>query len=332
MELADVGRALRAHKVLVTVLFLVTAAAAVATFTQARLSYQTKAAMVVLSPTKQVPTGSTSGSTPDRVINPFLNFGGSQETAAQVLTVRMSDDAVGLRLEEDGISGEWTFAVLGDSGSVIQVTATGPDAASSSESAEHILDSATEEFATLQREAGAPEDQLIRVAVVNTPSTPEPVYDTKIRMAVLVAALGCLLTLAIAMAIEGVRRGRRTRQSASLASDGEGDESAGADPRSAVDERSGRAPDDGSPGVDRTDDALVVNGSGGDHRAEDAVMEHDDDFLLDGLLDEDPLDEDPLDEDALDEDAARSISVRDLPRPVPSMFGRSTTHDLLRQR
>jgi hypothetical protein len=210
MDLGEVGRIVLKHKVVAGILLVATVGAAAAAFMKAPLPYQTEAALVVLAPIKQVPTGPQTTDDVARTVNPFLNFGGSQETAAQVLVVRMSDDVVGQKLETAGVRSEWKFDIKGGAGPVIQVTATGSTAAQSEASAQQILAAATDQLATLQRDAGSPDDQMIRAAIVNTPSDPQPVYDTKIRLSLLVAALGLLLTVAVPLAIEGVKRARAT--------------------------------------------------------------------------------------------------------------------------
>jgi hypothetical protein len=320
MDLADIGRALRRHLLLSLCLVILTLMAAAAIFTEARLTYATKAAMVVLSPTKQVATGSAAegdDEVEERIVNPFLNFGGSQETAAQVLTVRMSDDAVGRRLEEDGLRDEWTFAVRGDSGSVIEITSTGPDPATASASADLILAAAADEFATLQREAGAPDDQLIRIAVVNTPSDPEPVYDAKIRMAVMVGALGALLTVSVVMVTDSLGRARRARRQGAM--DREHDE----DPEARhLDDRSDEVVLDDDPVDVDLVGAGSVNGSGTSYPGDDEPpLGVDDALLLDALLDDTPP-----------EDASSLFRGPRLAPSDPAIFHRAPAHDLVQRR
>ena len=259
MDLGDLGRVLRHRKILVSVLLMVTAVASVAGFTRSKVQYKTQASLVVLAPSKPVVPGSKS-TDEARSINPFLSFGGSQETAAQVLLVRMSDDAIGLKLEEAGVRGEWKFEIKGGSGPLIQVTATeaSPDQARSS--AGHILDAAGEQLTALQREAGSPDDQMIRMSVVNTPNTPEAVYDGKIRSTALVVALGLLLTIGVPMAVEGVARGRADR--ADAARDDEQDELEGQDEKD--EQTAGSGSTDASPPPALVDNQLPVLAEGAD--------------------------------------------------------------------
>jgi hypothetical protein len=178
-------------------------------FMKVPLQYTSQAQLVVLSPTKPVVAGAATPSEPTPAVNPFLAFGGSQEVAAQVLLVRMSDDSVGRRLADDGVVGEWKFDIRGGSGPLLQITATEATPEQASASAEKIMTVATNEFARLQRDAGAPDDQQIRVSVVNVPSKAEPVFDGKIRTSVLVAALGLLAAIGVPLSIEGIARARR---------------------------------------------------------------------------------------------------------------------------
>ncbi len=221
MDLADVTRALKHHKVLVGTLISLTIVAAAFVFVHVPQRFKTTAALVVLSPTKPVVPGAKSADEAVQTVNPFLSFGGSQETAAQVLQLRMSDDAVGHQLEDVGVRGVWTFEIKGGSGPLISVTATEATADAARASADHILATAADQFASLQREAGSPPDQMIRVSVVNTPAPPEPVYDDKIRTTALVAMLGLLATIAIPLAVEGASRARAARRADGTDGDGQ---------------------------------------------------------------------------------------------------------------
>jgi hypothetical protein len=213
MELAEVGRAVLKHKFIAGTLLAATVAGSVAGFVKTPTTYQTEASLVVLAPTKQVstapsPAGNAGGV---QTVNPFLSFGGSQETAAQVLMVRMSDDEVANELDGLGVNSQWKFEVKGGSGPVINVTATGATPDKALASAQHIVDTAMDQLTKLQNDAGSPQDQLIKASEVTTPSVPTRVYDTNLRVAVLIAALGLLLTIGIPNAIEGVKRGRARR-------------------------------------------------------------------------------------------------------------------------
>ena len=169
MDLADIWHAVRKHKVISGLLLCITVAASVGAFLKAPVTYQTEADMVVLASTRQVANGADAA-TPDgsRTVNPFLSFGGSQGTAAQVLKVRMSDDTVGNQLKDEGVDDEWKFEVIGD---VIQITARGATPGQAIASAQHIIDAGTDQLGALQREAGSPDDQVLRASVVTAPTS-----------------------------------------------------------------------------------------------------------------------------------------------------------------
>jgi uncharacterized protein involved in exopolysaccharide biosynthesis len=190
---------------IVVPLLLLTVGGTVAAFSSAPPEYQTKASLVVLSPQTEV------GIDPNvpKDVNAFLNFGGSQEVAAQVLQVRMSDTKLVERLESEGVGGSWTFEVQGGSGPLIDVVVTEETPERALASANRVLDLATSELADLQTEAGSPKPQLIRLSVVSSPSDPEQQYKKKIRAATVLAALGIAAALGATLATEGVLRGRR---------------------------------------------------------------------------------------------------------------------------
>jgi uncharacterized protein involved in exopolysaccharide biosynthesis len=235
MNLSETLGVARRRKWLLIPLVVLSVALSVAAFLVTPASYEAKSSLVLLAPT-QVVEGDT---TP---VNPFLNFGGSQDTAAQVLQVRMGDDQVHERLEDEGVTGEWTFEIEGSAGplSVITVEEDSPKAAI--RSAAIIAETAQEQFTDMQIQAGSPEAQLINLKAVTTPGTTKTITQARIRNAAAVLALGLALSIGLVFAVEGVSRSRRRAAAADTAAAADDEErtNGASPPWSGDDEGDGR--------------------------------------------------------------------------------------------
>ena len=118
MSMRDSLRILRRRWYVLVPGLLVGLVLTVAVFRATPPEFEATASLVVLSPTEVV------GQQADGPINPFLNFGGSQDTAAQVLGVRMGDAKVLEELEKNGVKGDWKFEIQGTAGPLSLVTVT----------------------------------------------------------------------------------------------------------------------------------------------------------------------------------------------------------------
>jgi hypothetical protein len=215
MSLVALLAILRSRRWLVLGMGAAAVLAAAAVFLAVPLSYTATASMVVLSPTRPVTPGVAMSEDDRPTANPYLLFGGSQATAAQVLNVRMTDDGVADEVARRGVSGDWKVEFQGATGPLLVVEATEATPAHAVASAAAVVDVATEQFAALQLDAGSPEEQVLQMAVVTVPADPSTEYQAKLRATVLVLGMGFGATVALPLALEGIARRRPAKSTGS---------------------------------------------------------------------------------------------------------------------
>lgn len=203
MNFSETIGILRQRKWTLIPMLLLTVVLVVAAFVKTPALYEANSSLVLLAPTQVI------GEAADTVVNPFLNFGGSQDTAAQVLQARMGDDLIAEALADQGVDGEWTFEIQGGGGPLGIITVQEDSSKAAIKSAGLIAASAQEQFVQMQVEAGSPAAQLISLKNLTTPNTTETVNKNKVRNAAAVGAAMLLLTLGLIFGLEGISRSRR---------------------------------------------------------------------------------------------------------------------------
>lgn len=206
MSLQDAFRVLNRRRVFVVPLLLLTVGLATVAFAITPKQYEAVSSLVVLTPT-EVP-----GAEVDGPVNPFLNFGGSQVTAAEVLAVRMGDATVLKQLEEAGVETDWTFEVQSETGPLALVTVLGPGVEEVTAATQEIVAAAQSQFNAIQLDAGSPESQLVRLDLVSSPAEPDAIIGNRLRNAIAVLGAGIVGTVLLAFAVEGISRSRSRRK------------------------------------------------------------------------------------------------------------------------
>jgi hypothetical protein len=196
-----------------------TALAVTFTARTAAPSWQATGTVVLLGPaaTGEVMPGSGE---PVRM-NPYLEFGGALEVAADVMSKVMSGDTMVERLRAKGATAPYEVGTGVDGASpVINVIATGDDPDQAKVTVQVVIRELRAELSRRQAAVGAPRAQFIRVEQVTTPGTAKRLMGSTLRAAAAVLALGVVLTFALAFLADalGERRAARRRRATTMAS------------------------------------------------------------------------------------------------------------------
>jgi hypothetical protein len=195
---------------------LVAGAAAYYTVQTIPASYEATGTLVLLGPAKSgepVP-----GEPPPAPINPFLELGGSLDVTGDVLTKVMLSDGVVARVAKQGGTAPYEVGTGSDGGSpIMNIVATGPDDAEAQNTVKVVAAELAKELQQRQEQAGSPPSQFIRFQEVSLPTKSKALLGSKFRAGAVVAALGLMLTFALAFLVDGIaerRSGRRSRRNA----------------------------------------------------------------------------------------------------------------------
>jgi hypothetical protein len=193
----------------VLVMFALTAAGLAATLRAVPPTYEERSSLLLLIPPFSGPVGQREPA------NPYLSFGGSLTTTAQIMVSAMNQDTtVTDALKRDGARA--AFQVLpdpfGESPS-LTIVVTDKDPKMVSLTVGKVLDATKKELASRQEAAGAPSSLWIVAKQVIAPGKPRLLRSGQLRAGAAVGALGLVLTILAAMAVEGLARTRAARRS-----------------------------------------------------------------------------------------------------------------------
>jgi len=147
--------------------------------------------------------------------NAYLDFGGTLEITAEILSKIMMSPATAEQLQARGLTAEYEVGTGSDGGSpIINIIATGPDPEIAKATVQGIAGQIRNELQRRQSAAGAPKEDFIRVDQVTTPTSAERQLGSKLRAAAAAGALGLALTFGLAFLAESVaeRRAAKERQ------------------------------------------------------------------------------------------------------------------------
>lgn len=183
----------------------------VGVFSVVKPQYRAGGTLVLLGPKALPSTDQPDG--PPVARNPLLDLGGLS-VVTEVMTQRMTDEAVVRRLERAGASPDFEVQQnLETRSPLLVVTAD----AATAEKAEHSLDvvfqGISSELLAIQRQDGAvgPE-QLIRARTLRQDDRARALQGSRTRAVGAAMVLGLFLTLAVVFGLEGLDRARRARQ------------------------------------------------------------------------------------------------------------------------
>jgi capsular polysaccharide biosynthesis protein len=187
----------------VLVMCAVTAAGLAASFRAVPPTYTANSTLLLLMPP-------WSGADGDREpTNPYLSFGGSLVTTAQVMVAAMNQDSMVEALQREGARA--AFEVQPDpwgESPTLTIVASDKDPNKASVTLGKVVEATKRELASRQETAGAPKELRILAQQVIAPGTPSLVRSAQMRAAAAVGALGLVLTILLAVAVEGFIRNR----------------------------------------------------------------------------------------------------------------------------
>jgi uncharacterized protein involved in exopolysaccharide biosynthesis len=171
------------------------------------LAYDVKASILLLPPTSSVTvTGKTQTG------NPFLYLGGL-DVVAGVLERSVTDSESVQSIIPRGSKAKYTVQQdAAVSGSVLQVQASDTSPAGAFSTLNSVVDLATTKLQTLQNEVQAKPSDQVRLLVITNNTVAVPDYASLIRLLIVVAAAGIVLTLFVAVFIDAAVRRRRSRR------------------------------------------------------------------------------------------------------------------------
>ena len=208
MDFATTIRILLSRWYVVLPSLALTAAAAFFATQAVTPSFESSGSMVLLGPAIGAPT---SGEKPPQV-NAYLEFGGTLETTAEVLSRATLSDATAKRLRAAGATAEYEVGTGSDGGSpIINIVATGTSPGAARKTVIAIERELARQLQARQVAAKAPREQFIRMERVAPPTEPKELLGSKLRAAAAAAALGVALTFSLAFLVKGIteRRNRR---------------------------------------------------------------------------------------------------------------------------
>lgn len=189
----------------VLVMFTVTVAGLAATFRAVPPTYTANSTLLLLMP----PWSGADGKR--EAANPYLSFGGSLVTTAQVMVAAMNQDSMVEALQLDGARSAYEVQPdpWGES-PTLAISASDKDPNKASLTLGKVVDATKRELASRQEAAGAPAQLRIVAQQVIAPGNPTLVRSDQMRAAAAVGAFGLVLTILLAVAVEGFLRNRAT--------------------------------------------------------------------------------------------------------------------------
>lgn len=203
----DVMTALRRRwKILITGLLL-TAIAALLAMKILPPTYQATGSLIFISPAIST-TGSAAD--PTQPANPYLNFGTPLAATADVIAASVNSQTTANRLSGGGATGSYQVALDPNSDApLMSVQATARDSAKATATRDIVITEIRRELADIQHGAGSPANQLIRVQVVTISDKAPRVHGSLVRALAVILAVGVILSCGVAVAVEGISRGRK---------------------------------------------------------------------------------------------------------------------------
>lgn len=205
MNALDLLRAAARHRLIVVLCLLLTAAGAVGVWLVVPVTYEAKTQLVLLSPSNQ-----RDDSGGFLQINPFLLAG---DNAAQVTASALASIAGSQRFVDEarsrGMTGDPAVEVsTGGGGVVLEVVVVAGAEAAARRDLDVLRAQLTDYLRARQLEAGAPENQLYRMADLLGNNPPERLPAERTKLAAVAFTLGLALTTLAVVLLHG--RDRRT--------------------------------------------------------------------------------------------------------------------------
>ena len=169
--------------------------------------FQSTGSVVLLTPTK-----GASASSKDPATNPLLNFGGSLEITAQLVTQVLLSPETGSQIQASGGATDYQVGDADTGGPFINVVATASTAEQAKRTVELLLQRARQDLIDRQTRLGAPKGSFIAVEDAVAPTEAIQLNGNRLRGAAAALALGLCASLASAFILESILESRRGRR------------------------------------------------------------------------------------------------------------------------
>jgi hypothetical protein len=193
---------------------LFTLAAAFAASAAVAPSWKATSTLVLLGPATA--RQDASGNATRVQTNAYLDFGGTLEVTADILSRIMMSPATAEQLAARGLTADYEVGAEPDPGGrdtpILTIVAIGPDPEIAKATAQGVAAQIRSELQRRQTAAGAPKADFIRVDQVTTPTSAERQLGSKFRAAAAAGALGLALTFGLAFLAESISERRAARR------------------------------------------------------------------------------------------------------------------------
>lgn len=213
MDLVAIVRKLWRYRMLTAPIVALTIVGAVYVVAVQQPVYEVQSNYVLLNP-PAAPTADEIARHPElagvRSDNPYTRFG-DQSVVIQVLAATMNSAATERELLRAGVLGPYAVAPstnFGYASPIVQVTATGPNAAGAIHSATLVGDAAIQELDRMQKSQGVDQDYRIKAMQVDPPDKAKLQASGKLRMLVSVLVLGGVVLFLVTAVIDALARFR----------------------------------------------------------------------------------------------------------------------------
>lgn len=204
MDLMESFRVFGRHRILTSVLLLLTLVGTVGAAIKMPWSYSAKATVVLLN--SKSASAAAGG-------NPYLSFASSLTQAADVICLEVTDPGTGLVLQAHGYTAGYTAVVSSATGApMIVVTTTGSD----SNAVEHTLSGVTQQVNVKLHalQADVPMKDRITSKLISSDLHASHSISKKAKPLAVVLGLGLVLTYAIPHLVDSAARRRERRSKA----------------------------------------------------------------------------------------------------------------------
>lgn len=210
MLLRNVGASVRRRWYVALIGVILTIGLSAATFVRFPPSYELTASVTLIPP-----KSTTDPSNENNGTNPYLNLGDLGQMR-DLLSTSLQSHGNAEDVDAAVPGGEFTITTNdASSGPVVNIVADADSRESVSQVMTMVLERVGTTLTNLQKSLSVPSDQQITSQVLTQDSKAEPINKTRLRVAIVAAGLGLLLTLVATLLIDrGLIRRRKNRANA----------------------------------------------------------------------------------------------------------------------
>jgi len=219
MNIASVLRTLWRHRKVVIPVFALSLLACIGAFYAAGPTYRASAAVVLLNPPALPEVTPENPEIPPEFQNPYARFG-DLSVIVDILVRVIDSEPVKDSLAAKGLDGTYEIAANRDfyRGPIVDVSAEADTEAQALLNANLLIDEMQRELLDLQVQQGTAESYYIKSEIVVAPDKATRVLSKTLRLLILVAGLGMVVTVASGL-IADARQRRRERYYAAYLED-----------------------------------------------------------------------------------------------------------------